>query len=62
MTTTIRNNDAKEYAVVNQSEAGTYVVVANDKEKLFEYYKPKLEIDLLKFIIDHKLLNCICLN
>lgn len=62
MTISIKNNDSSVIANAKQYETGTYVVVANDKEKLFEYNKPTYNIDLLKFIIEHKLLNCVCLN
>lgn len=60
MTTTIRNGNVT--AKINQCEAGSYVVVANDEQKLFEYSKLNLDISLLKLIIDHKLISCICLN
>lgn len=60
MTCAFRNMDV--LCTVNQSAQGSYVVISNEKEKLFEYRKKDLDTQLIQYIIDRKLLNGICLN
>lgn len=64
MTSTLRHNESDVICAVNQTAAGSYVVISNEqtKEKLFEYHKKNFDTALLQWITDNKLLTCIRLN
>lgn len=62
MTCAFRNIETDILCMVNQSAQGSYVVISNEKEKLFEYRKKDLDTQLIQYITDRKLLNGICLN
>lgn len=62
ITATLRHNESNIVAVVNHTVVGAYIVISNDKQKLFEYHKKNYDTSLLQYMIDHKLLNCITLN